>query len=63
MNTARARLIKPGAALSRVIYELGDPVGASDGWLVFDGSPPSGGPIRVKVGASGLVEAIDLGVD
>ena len=61
-NSARARSIKPGTALSHVIQELGDPVGNSQGWLLFSESPNSR-TIRVKVGTSGLFEAIDPGVD
>src|SRR5262245_38646248 len=62
-NSSRARGIKPGTALSKVISELGDPISLTDGWLGFVASAPNGRTIRVKVGSSGLVAEIDPGVD
>ena len=53
-NLSRARAIKPGTALSKVITALGDPIGCEDGWLVFVPSPEGRAP-RMKIGATGLV--------
>ena len=62
INSSLARSIKPGSPLSQVLFQLGDPIGEAGGWLLFPGSPPSGGYIRVKVDrSSGLVEAVDPG--
>jgi len=59
-NLSRARGIKPGTPLSKVISTLGDPIGQEDGWLVFVPSPEGRAP-RVKIGATGLVEQTDPG--
>ena len=62
LNNVRAESIKPGAALSSVIDELGDPIGVSDGWLLFFPSP-NGRTIRVKLDSSGLVQKVDPGAN
>lgn len=61
-NSSRARGIKPGIALSKVISELGDPIGQKDGWLEFVASPNGREP-RVRIGSTGLVAEVDPGVD
>lgn len=60
LNVARAREIKPGTALSKVISTLGDPVGEKGGWLIFVASP-EGRPPRVRIGPTGLVAETDPG--
>jgi len=61
-NNVRAASLKSGLPLSQVIDALGDPVGSSGGWLLFLPSP-NGRMIRVEVDSSGLVQAVDPGLN
>ena len=60
-NSSLARQVPPGTTKRQLIKILGDPVGESQGWLLFTPSPTAEGSIRAKIGPSGVVEAIDPG--
>lgn len=60
-NSLRASQLQPGTTKRQLIKTLGDPIGESGGWLLFEPSPTADKPIRVKLGDSGTVEFVDLG--
>jgi hypothetical protein len=60
-NSILARHVQPGTTKRQLIKILGDPIGESQGWLLFMPSPTADGSIRAKIGPSGVVEAIDPG--
>lgn len=60
-NTLYARNVQAGATKRQLVKLLGDPVGASEGWTLFQGSPPDGRAIRARFDSKGQIEAIDCG--
>jgi hypothetical protein len=60
-NTNYARGVQTGATKRQLVKLLGDPVGESEGWTRFQGSPPEGRDIRAKFDSKGQIEAIDCG--
>ncbi len=60
-NSTLASQVQPGTTKRELIKILGNPIGESDGWLLFTPSPISTGPIRAKIGPSGKIEAMDTG--
>jgi hypothetical protein len=62
LNNHLATKITTGTSLSKVIAQLGDPIGQSDGWLEFVSSSDGRRP-RVKLGPTALVSQVDPGID
>jgi hypothetical protein len=60
-NTMYARDVQAGATKRQLVKLLGDPVGESEGWTLFQGSPPDGRTIRARFDSKGQIEAIDCG--